>query len=233
MAKNSDKPPRISVNKLAEFMLAKAGRQRQILRDQKYPTDFKGMFHKEAAESIATCIASGLENVDVLDKRIAVLDQMECEKMGAQRRVNANIDALESFKLMLDDIDLKGADPVLGAQSVPKLTVHGVAVSVRPEIVLKGIGKSGALAGALKLHFPTTFPLSEETAGYVSALSQEWSKIHLCDDGTAHGPYCMVLDVGSRKVYAGVKATANRMKDIEAACENIAALWPSITPGPS
>ena len=36
--------PRISVNKLAEYMGAKAARQRQILRDQKYPTDYKGMY---------------------------------------------------------------------------------------------------------------------------------------------------------------------------------------------
>jgi len=45
--------PRISVNKLAEFMTAKPARQRQILRDQKYPSDFKVVFYKEASEGMS------------------------------------------------------------------------------------------------------------------------------------------------------------------------------------
>ena len=63
MATDSDRKPRISVNKLAEFSRAKAGRQRQILSDQKYPTDFKGMYYKEASEAIALAIASNLEEL--------------------------------------------------------------------------------------------------------------------------------------------------------------------------
>jgi hypothetical protein len=44
-----------------------------------------------------------------------------------------------------------------------------------------------------------------------------------------YGPYCYVIDIGSRKPYPGAKATAQRLKDIEAACKNIFGLWPSIT----
>jgi hypothetical protein len=39
---------------------------------------------------------------------------------------------------------------------------------------------------------------------------------------------CCVIDVGSQTVYPGVKATTARMKDVEAICQNIAALWPTI-----
>jgi hypothetical protein len=41
---------------------------------------------------------------------------------------------------------------------------------------------------------------------------------------------CMVIDVGSKQIWPGVEATANRMKEIVANCRNIAALWPTITP---
>ena len=58
-----EKSPQISVNKLAEFMMAKGARQRQILKDQKFPTDFKGMYYKEASESVAHSLASNLENL--------------------------------------------------------------------------------------------------------------------------------------------------------------------------
>lgn len=233
MAKGSANPPRISVNKLAEFIGARPGRQRQILRDQKYPGDFKGMYYKEATEAVATCLGSNLENTEVLDRAIRLLEQRTSDKIGTQRRISANIDALESFKLMLDDIDFRGASPSLGPNSAPQLTIRNVIVSIRPEIMLSGKEKSGApLVGALKLHFPTTFALEETTAGYVSALTQEWCKANRSTNGQTYGPYCPVIDVGSRRMYPGVKATARRLQEVEAACRNITDLWPGITPSP-
>jgi hypothetical protein len=229
MAKAPSKAPRISVNKLCEFMTAKAARQRQILRDQKYPTDFKGIYYKEATQAIAVSVASNLENLTPVESAIKILGQLTPDKIGTQRRIAANLDALESFQLMLDAIDLKGADTRLGDQSPPRLTIHGVEISVRPEVVLTAIGKSNApLVGALKLHFPRTFSLTEDSAGYVSAILQEWCKHHLADEGAVNGSMCPVIDVGSQTVYPGVKATTARMKDVEAICQNIAALWPTI-----
>jgi len=73
---------------------------------------------------------------------------------------------------MLDDIDLKDAEPSLGDHAPPKLTIRNVEVSVRPDILLKGIGKKKQpLVGGIKLHFPRTFPLNA-SAGYVSVLLQ-------------------------------------------------------------
>jgi hypothetical protein len=230
MAKDLANKPRISVNKLAEFIDAKAARQRQILRDQKFPSEYKGMYYKEAVEAISTCIASNLENTSIIERTIATLDQQNPDKIGTQRRIQSNIDALETFEAMLDDVDLRGAEPKLGEHTSPKLTIQNVEISVRPEIILTGTGKAKQLLkGALKLHFPRTFPLGDSGASYVSTLLQEYAKAHLINNGEAHGPLCPVLDVGSKKIYAGTKSTLARMRDIQAACRNIAALWPSIT----
>lgn len=158
MAKAPSKAPRVSINKLCEFMTAKAARQRQILRDQKYPTDFKGVYYKEATEAIAVSVACNLDNLKPVENAIKVLGQLTPDKIGTQRRIAANLDALETFLLMLDAVDLKGANTRLGDQSPPRLTIHGVEISVRPEVVLTATGKSNApLVGALKLHFPRTF----------------------------------------------------------------------------
>src|SRR4051794_31712958 len=144
----TNKTARISVNKLSEFMEAKGARQRQILKDQKYPTDYKGLYHKEAAEAIAHAVASNLEDLSKVDLAIALLEQANPDKIGTQRRVAANIDALETFRLMLDDIEqkIKGINLVLGDQfSQQRLNIHGVSVSVRPEIIARGAGKTGPL----------------------------------------------------------------------------------------
>lgn len=223
--------PRLSVNKLCEYTEAGPTRQRQILRDQKFPTDFKGNFYREAGDAIAQCLASALESTEPLDRAIRLLEQMPSDKVGTARRINANIDAIETFRDMLDDIDFGDASPALGSNSAPHLQLQNVQISVRPEILLTAPGKKGAtLLGAVKLHFPRTFSLTAVTSGYVSALLQEWHRIHQPDAGVPHGPLCYVIDVGAKQVWPGVKSTSARMKDMSSHCRNIAALWPTIMP---
>lgn len=223
--------PRISVNKLAEYVVSKGGRQRQILRDQKYPQDFKGMYYKEATEAISSCIASNLEDMSGIERALRLLEQATPEKVGTQRRINANIDAIETFLTMQDEIDLMGATASLGSNAPPKLKIMNVDVSVRPDVVLRGTGKSGKkLVGAIKLHFPRTFPLHGDASGYVSAVTQEYCKAYLVNDEEVFAPYCFVIDIGSKTVCPGAKAITNRLKDIQAECKNIVGLWPTITP---
>jgi hypothetical protein len=69
--------PRISVNKLAEFITAKASRQRQILRDQKFPQDYKVTYYKEASEAISICIGSNIENTAIIERTISNLEQQK------------------------------------------------------------------------------------------------------------------------------------------------------------
>lgn len=224
--------PRISVNKLAEYIVSRGKRQRQILRDQKYPEDFKVTYYKEAEEAASRCMATNFEDTDVIVGAVATLEQRTPEKIGTARRINSNIDALEAFAAMLDSIDFKGGVPELGHHAPPRLQIHEVDVSVRPEIVLRGSGRDGRpLVGAMKLHFPKTFSLNEESAGFVSAILQRYSETHVATGNqSAFWGYCSVADVGSRKFYPGVRSIAARMRDIESECRNIAAIWASIGP---
>ena len=221
--------PRISVNKLGEYVVASGTRQRSILRDQKFP-GIGGMYYAEAARAVSSCLASSLEDTSEITQAIRILEQKSTDKVGALRRISANIDALESFEAILDDIDMRGATAELGEQKPEKLVIHGVEISVRPEIILRGAGKSGKKqVGALKVHFPRTFPLTNVSAGYVAAVLQRYVGDKLIDDEIVAPTYCFVIDVGSRTVHSSVKATAARLKAIESDCQNIAAIWPTIT----
>lgn len=224
--------PSISVNKLGEYITSKGARQRKILHDRKYPDpDFqKGMYHREASDAVAQYIAAGAIDPSPLDKVLYSLAQLTPDKVGTARRINANIDALERFSTMLDDIDLMGAEPELGAHSPPKLTFHNVEISVRPEIVLRTTVKGKTYVGAIKLHFSKSHPHTEESAGFVSAAVNEYCRVHVVGYGDAivNPAFCQVIDVASGTVFPGVKATKLRLNDISAECQNIAALWPTI-----
>lgn len=220
--------PRISLNKLAEFMTATIPRQRRIIRDQKFPPDYLVTYYREAQEAVAACIASDLSDIGAITRAINILNQQTPDTVGAQRRLVSNVDALESFLDMLDVVNLQEASPTLAPNDAPKLIIRNVEVSVRPEIILRMEGRNGPSVGALKIHFPKTNPLNQQAAGYVSAVLQEWAQAHLSNEGQVSGNLCMVIDVGSQSFFEGVRATRRRMQDIQDACSTIAALWPTI-----
>ena len=226
------KGPELSVNKLAEYVCSRAGRQRRILHERKYPDpEFSaGMFHREAAEAVTKYLADGCIDATPITNRLAALGQLNPDKIGTARRINANIDALDRFADMLDDIDFQGAAANMGAHNPEKLTFHGVRISVRPEIILRADGPKGQkMVGAVKLHFTKTHCHDGESAGYVSAVVQEFLRVHVVQGGEIVAPHlCQVIDIGSGHVFPGVKATTKRLKDIEAECQNIQALWPTI-----
>jgi hypothetical protein len=223
--------PRISVNKLAEYMVSKAARQRKLLRDRKYPDpDFQmGMYHKEASEAVAAYLVGDQLNTQNIDTQIQIIKQQNPGKIGTQRRLNSNIEAMERFLDMLDDFDFGDHVPSLGAHAPQKLTFHNVAVSVRPEIILRGNKKGKKIIGAVKLHFAKAFEMDEEAAGYVSAAVNEFCVRHVADDDeTVSSELCQVFDIGSGTIFPGVKSTKRRLQDIEDTCQNIAAIWPTI-----
>ena len=209
-------------------MTASIPRQRRIIRDQKYPPDYQVVYYREAQEAVASCIASDLENTQAVENQIQILNQQAPENVGAQRRIASNVDALEAFLGMLDDINLMGATPSLGANDAPKLRLQNVDISVRPEIILRSENRSGPIIGAMKIHFPKTNPLNELSAGYVSAVLQEWALANLSAESVPQGQLCSIVDVGSQSFYEGVRATRRRLQDIQDACATIAALWPTI-----
>ena len=74
----------------------------------------------------------------------------------------------------------------------------------------------------------------EEAAGYVSAAVQEYCRRSISvDDEVVHAPYCRVIDIGNGIVHPGVRSTRQRLRDIEAECQNIVALLANDLGGPT
>ena len=220
--------PRLSVNKLAQYVTSRAARQNQILRNAKYPPDYITAYYRDAAEAIARFIGTGMADLGVLDRASAKLLQANTGTVQQARQKSANIDAIETFESMLDDIDIKGAVPSLAAHSPPHVMIGGVSVSVRPDVILKCQKGGATQVGGLKLHFPRSEPLDEEQAGLVSALLHRYVQDHLLDEGVASAGHCVIVDIASGKFYPGVASVKKRMNDIQSSCDHIAKLWPTV-----
>ncbi|WP_188260839.1 hypothetical protein [Azospirillum tabaci] len=231
MMAKANNDPRMSINKLSEYIVAKAARQTRIIRDQKYPPPYITTYYRDAQEVISQFIANGLSDQSILEKRIAVLDQKVPANTYEQRRNSGNIEAIDKFINIVDDINLFGATPKLAPQQSQSLRIRNVDISVRPEVILTGKNTKGKpTIGGVKLHFPSSSSLTTDCAGYISAGLQEYFRWFHIDDGAVDHRISFVIDVGSGTIHEGAKSVKQRMKDIEAACEQIANLWPTITP---
>jgi hypothetical protein len=81
-------------------------------------------------------------------------------------------------------------------------------------------------AYGVKLHFPKTNPLSQDAANYVGTLLGDYSAKHLA--GTPDYRACAVVDVPQKRLHWAPKATKQRFEALEAACAEIAGVWPTL-----
>ncbi len=227
--------PRISLNKLGEYMTASVRRRRTIIRDQKYPKPHKGTATYAAArETLARHFESGAQDHARLSEAIRNLashpfqaDWQNKHRASCRLALQAFIDFYPpSF------LDFGLSDSVVTAgrhnQSV-NLKISGVQVSVRPDAYLQGTLREAPVVGLLKLHFSKDHPVDPDAGHYIATL------LHLYAEGQLAGPsvsasrdHCIVLDVRHGSVYTAPKCFKTRREELRAACEEIAQRWESI-----
>lgn len=216
--------PKISLNKLGEYLDATPSRRKKIIQDQQDPKPFITIRYQDARENITSFLANDMvDEAGFLEAAQDLRDTREGTEFSLQDKRNS-ADAMENFLEVADLISLDG----LVAEKVDKTTSSimefaGVDVSIRPDVILKD-KETGYLKGAVKLHFSKTTPLTEKSAPYVAAAL----KVYLgAEDTDSHiqPENCYVVDISTKKVFKAGKAHKNRIRDIEAACEEIEARW--------
>jgi hypothetical protein len=216
--------PRISLNKLGEYLTATPSRRKRIVLDQQMPQPFIAARYKDAKEAIVDFVVSGMGDRGAL---LTLASQLRDNGWGTEFAINdrmASADAIESFVQVVDDLEFGDcvAVPVPSTAS-EGMFVAGVYVSVRPDMYLRN-WITGEVEGAIKLHFPKTSPLSDTGAQYVATAMRvymEREKRH----GHVDHRKCIVVDVPTSSVTVAPKAYVRKMKDIEAACEEIEVRW--------
>jgi hypothetical protein len=221
--------PRISVNKLGEYLVATAGRRRRIVYEQKMPREFQVARYTEAKDAIAAFLASGATDESIIITAIAKLIASEPKSDWDAQRIDLCAEALGSI-LDFEAFDfLAGMKAEIGPSEPPKLNIAGVAVSVRPEVLLHGTDRLGApIRGGIKLHLGKTVPLEEESALYVATLLHRFLSDAMPGEGRPALGKCAVLDVFARKAFFAPRSYTRRRRDIDAACEEISRAWGAV-----
>ena len=212
--------PRVSVNKLGEYMVAKPGRRLSIIRNQKRPADFIVAYYSQAEDAIAESIVQDHPD-GFLETKIQELEKKTVSSDWDATRKSICIEALDYFTSFAKDAKFSTYRCSRGAVDQPKTIIGGLTVSVRPEILL--LDKERQIVGAVKLIFSKGRSAEAEEVEYIGAVLNHYMK-EQHDPDCSHKD-CYVIDVFAGTVTKAPKAFRKRMKDVEASCLEILDTW--------
>lgn len=215
--------PRISVNKLGDYLVANAGRRRRILEEQKRPASYQVNYYEEAVDTMRLFYAQGMDET-IIQQKIDELDQRIPGTDFEEQKTRGCLEALEAFLELSGELDLSEYEVTLGDPRPARLVVGNVAISVRPELLLY---KGEALVGAVKFHVGKGTVLSPEHADYVGTTVHQYIEEVLGGEELRQRDI-YVVDLFRSRVRRAPQSYRRRRQDIQAACEEIAARWPTI-----
>lgn len=217
--------PRLSVNKLGEYLSASASRRRKIIFDAKYPSNFIVQRYKDAETAIAEYYADENLNISILLKHIKKIQDKKTDNAHQIEVTNNNLLALDSFIDCVDCINIceKQNEYYNTARESATTEIKKLTVSVRPEILIK---KQKQVIGGLKLYFSKTHSLDTEKGENISTIL----KLYLEETyKTKINPKnCFILDVFTKQLYFEPASYKRRYKEIELSCEEIISRWNDI-----
>lgn len=217
--------PRISLNKLGEYLTATPARRRSIVQQQKYPATFRTARYREAYSAIAACCLTGFDP-GILNQTLASLAASTGSENEMQRLHNCQ-EALSHFASMIEDLPFDEVQLSAPEGQLPYLMLGGVEVSVRPELLCSGVvGRPPqARSGAIKFYFSKTNPLTLEAAQYVGAVTLNYLADCLIQPDPVDYRMVWVVDVFAEQIFPAPKSTVRKIDDAVAACEEILGRW--------
>lgn len=222
------KTPRISVNKLAEYLEAIPTRRKQIVKDAKYPAKFITTRYKDARDGTKHFLSSNMDEEYVLGliERLESIEEFDTEFQ--EQDINLSIQCLES---LLDcDVTLLGDFRIKPFEDENKLVhISGVDISVNPDLVVEKEIEGKLNIGAIKLHISKTYTLTEESQKIVAVMLYNYVIAYLLEGSQVPNlKLCCSFDLFNKTIESCPSSFKHRMKKIEAACEEISLWWDSL-----
>jgi hypothetical protein len=210
-------PAKLSMKSLAQFMTSGESRRRTILRNSKFPRAAKIIIiqYRDAINTIRDFHESGNDPASLVKN----IDKLRKKAMGATRqteaRINNNIRAIERY------VHSFGANQS-DVKAVPKMKyIRGtVTISVFPDLLIEQNGESYLI----KLDFTAQGATDEQIEIMLHLMYESAS----AEDLGIPPKNVLYINARSPEPHRGSKIKKSLKKEIDAACENIEAIWEGI-----
>jgi hypothetical protein len=229
--------PRISANQLAEYALAAPSRRRTILRNAKFAPTYLVIRYGEARKAICSYLSNDLRPTTFLaDEETRLLGLSQTAPTPFQQNDAAlSAEAVRYFRKMTNQKGIPQTATFSVATNLPNLALgdSGTEVSVSIDLVARNKSK-GLLGGVLLQTSKAVSAKSwrDEHSKYVASLVWLLAQKHLKEMGKIDRKLCMCIDVFGGRITLAPSSYKSRLTNLEAACDEINALWDNITPPP-
>jgi hypothetical protein len=222
--------PRLSDNKLADYMAASEQARRGILRSCKYQAITAVIQHADARRIVAESIVNGNVDIAKLNEEIAAYEGKITDTDFEEEVKQHNLDYIKSVVSMAP-IAIKGAEFVR-CKSQKKIDFNGTEISFFPDVLVARTNKrNNRKIGAVNLRYSKSARLSEQTAAWQSALMFGVLKDEpFEEESSPELALCQTLDGFNGKVYEAPTNSVYMYKEMQAACAGIAQQWNNIMP---
>lgn len=217
--------PRVSVNKLGQFLTGTPALRKRIIHDQKNPPDPQYLRYPEAAQAITEFLCHGRNEAVLRHHQRRLLNTEPASDFDAHRLALC-AEAIQHFLVAANELALTNAVVSPADAELPPLELAGVSINVRPEMLLRSVDRHGEMrSGLLKLYFSKHRPLDERAGQYITTVLQTYAEQRLEQRGPVDHRLVRVFDVFAGRVFVAPKARQRRLSDVQLACEEIAARW--------
>lgn len=219
------KKPKISVNKLGEYIKSSPHRRKTIVRDQKYPKGYVVTRYGSARSAIVDFFVRGRGDKKLIEKTIKSLIQKSYDSNSTFKKQDneLSIKALEIFSKTSFPINLNKHSISKFDSDLNNLLIEGVEVTVQPDIIINGSINGKSFVGAIKVHISKTNNLDPESGKYVAALLHKF--LENSSSTKVRPEFCISLDIFTGRYFIAPRSFKSLRKDIEAACYEIRLLW--------
>ncbi|PWC62632.1 hypothetical protein TSH7_14620 [Azospirillum sp. TSH7] len=228
--------PRISTNELALFMVSSDTARVSIIRRAKNPQTPPIIRYRDARAAICQYLTDIRRPVNCLVTAENMLSQrMDDPSESSMRKEDArhSIEVLHAIQRMSNR--LSAFQFILAPNSQPKLTIQGVEISVRADMLVHGSSRSQQQIGAAILRMTQddadtdSARARRQEMGYcVAALARLHIEQNIQSERVPSNRLCMSIDVQHGEVFQAPNSNVRRVNDIEAACRFIAAMWDQV-----
>lgn len=211
---------KLSFHALADFMSSSPAKQRKTLFDYKYPDEdeptAKRLYYRESRDAIRGYHAGSKDSEWLEDKasRLEDLASVNPSK-PASVRLKSNSRALRAYARNYDSDAIILSDPFKGS-----LTYGDIVISVNTD--LRGIERKKEKIIRLD------YSRDEPDAKYCSIAAQIMFEAACEADIDLPTSAFVIRHIESRTDYTPARKGARILRDIEATCENIQAIWQTL-----
>ncbi|MCZ8355314.1 MAG: hypothetical protein O9340_11300 [Cyclobacteriaceae bacterium] len=223
--------PKISANKLGEYITEKPHRQQQIIKDQKYQKGFIIKRYNKARNVIINFLTKKIDkNALLLEIQNLITEEYSRNASSFQKQDNKlSIEALEIFANsdLLELPEFENLENIRLRKSNNNLLIEGVEVSVHPDILICGKIRNKKFIGGIKLHISKSHPLKKEAGEYVATVLHEYLEKEF-PKSRVKTQFCISIDVFTGEYFIAPKTYKTMKKNIKAACSAIQLFWENI-----